>query len=74
MEKLIIQNMGSNLGDFFFIELEKNGASCVIMVDGHTVKNGYTKSAKSQIGKYERIDYLISLNRTVLFLRWQDIR
>lgn len=59
MEKLMIQNMGNNLGDFFLIELEKNGVSCVIMVDGHTIKNGYTKSAKSQIGKYEKIDYLI---------------
>lgn len=51
--------MGNNLGDFFLIELEKNGVSCVIMVDGHTIKDGYTKPAKSQIGKYERIDYLI---------------
>lgn len=51
--------MGSNLGDFFFIELEKNGVTCVIMVDGNTVKNGYTESTKCQIGKYERIDYLI---------------
>lgn len=59
MEKLIIQNMGSNLGDFFFIELEKNGITCVIMVDGHTIKNGYTSETKSQLNKYERIDYLI---------------
>lgn len=59
MEKLIIQNMGIDLGDFFFIELVKNGTKCVIMVDGHTVKNGYTKSAKSQIENYDKIDYLI---------------
>lgn len=59
MEKLIIQNMGNNLGDFFFIELEKDGIICVIMVDSHTIKNGFTKSAKSQIGKYDKIDYLI---------------
>lgn len=51
--------MGNNLGDFFLIELEKNGVTCVIMVDGNTINNGYTKSAKCQIGKYDRIDYLI---------------
>lgn len=59
MEKLVIQNMGKDLGDFFFIELEKNDVKCVIMVDGHTVKNGYTKETRSQLGKYEKIDYLI---------------
>ena len=59
MEKLIIQNMGNNLGDFFFIELEKNGVKCVIMIDGHTVNAGYTNETRSQLGKYEKIDYLI---------------
>lgn len=59
MEKIIVQNMGHNLGDFFLIELEKNGVTCVIMVDGHTAANGYTKSTRSQIGKYEKIDYMI---------------
>ena len=59
MEKIIVQNMGHNLGDFFLIELEKNGVTCVIMVDGHTAAKGYTKSTRSQIGKYERIDYMI---------------
>ncbi len=59
MEKLVIQNLGKDLGDFFFIELEKNDVKCVIMVDGHTVKNGYTEEIKEHMGKYEKIDYLI---------------
>ena len=59
MEKLVIQNIGKDLGDFFFIELEKNGVKCVIMVDGHTAKNGYVEEAKKLLKKYDKIDYLI---------------
>ena len=61
MEKLIIQNMGNDLGDFLLIELVKNGVSCVIMVDGHTIKNGYTKSAK-RYSWYYFLRFLIYYN------------
>lgn len=59
MDKITIQNMGENLGDFFLIELERDVVKCVIMVDGHTIQNGYQQKIRSQIGKYESIDYLI---------------
>lgn len=59
MEKIVIQNLGNGLGDFFILELTKDEQTSYIMVDGHTAGEGYTPATRELLQTYGRIDYLI---------------
>ncbi len=61
MNKFLIRNIGSGLGDCFFIEIVNREEQCVILVDGHREKQSqeFFTLIKENIKSYERIDYVI---------------
>ncbi|MBU3130624.1 MBL fold metallo-hydrolase [Clostridium tagluense] len=61
MNKFVINNVGSGLGDCFFIEVIRGKDKCVIMVDGHKEEQSQKsfEYIKECINSYKKIDYLI---------------
>ena len=61
MNKFVIRNFGSGLGDCFFIEMVNEKEKCVIMVDGHKERQSEEsfRYIKENINSYDKIDYLI---------------
>lgn len=54
-----IQNVGTNHGDCFFIEIENDLSKCIIMVDGRKGDKKSFAEIEKEILKYKSIDYLI---------------